>query len=243
MNLAEIGPNIQVKENYRIEFPEEDFLGVCVNAEYGSPAAKFDHPNIASANRKIMSFKHYSRTRGKWWTEKPGVSYSFVIPKDKIELDTEKSGYSYVYVKINDKRYCLSVSGGGSSGSWVDYVSQFSSVGMCRSKKDIQPIADAATLDGQFSIAHKMMDESDQEHYRRLCAFYDTRSKLKEGDKVFLAYGYSFNSSQGPFDIVRRPARKRHFLCSGGMYDRIHISYAKIDWVKTAEANGVDLIN
>ena len=50
MNLAEIGPNIQVKENYRIEFPEEDFLGVCVNAEYGSPAAKFDHPNIASAN-------------------------------------------------------------------------------------------------------------------------------------------------------------------------------------------------
>ena len=44
--------------------------------------------------------------------------------------------------------------------------------------------------------------------------------------------------SQGPFVVESRPRRKRYFICVSGTA-RVRVQYAAIDWIKTAEANGV----
>jgi len=242
INLCEIENNMYTNEEgtYEIKFPEGPYLMIKVPVEYGSPASRFDHPNIAQTHKEILSFKYYSRSRGKWWVEKPGISYTFIVPKSKIMLNTEKSGYSYVHLQINGQKYVLSVSGGTDGNLWTDYVIQGSSTGVTKSAKHLKPIAEVATLDivPGITIAHKIMDEHTLKQYNAACNFYDARGKIKEGDKIFLKGGWRYMGTAGPFEVVQRPKRKRYFVCYTGPTSTIKIKYSQIDWTKTAEANG-----
>lgn len=242
MNFAEIGEEIQVKDDYKIEIAAGNHLIISVPVIYGSTAAKFDHPNIASTERKIIELKHYRRNGSKFWTAMPGLSYSFIIPKEKIELNAEKSGLSYVYVKINGQEFCLSVSGGGDSREWTDWISQGCSTCVYRSAKPLKAIAEAAVLGADVDISHRIMDEDEQGRYRELCAFHDTRNKIEKGDKIFLGWGLKFEGKTGPFLVDNRPERKRYFHCENGMYARVKIKYTQIDWTKTADAKGISLV-
>ena len=100
ITLAEIDTSYKVNDKYNIRIGAEKHLIICVPVPYGSSAAKFDHPNIASVRRQVLEFKHYSRSRGKFWTRKPGLEYFFIVPKSEIYLDETKSGSSYVYIEI-----------------------------------------------------------------------------------------------------------------------------------------------
>jgi len=239
MLLSEIGTKYKVRDDYEIEIPEGDYLAISVPVEYGSSASKFDHPNIAQTRRQVLGFKHYPRNRRKFWTYKPGLSYLFIVPKDKIELDTEKSGLSYVHIKINGHPYCLSVSGGGDGGLWTDYISQGSSTFVYRSAKNLKAIADAAVLDIlDVDMTPPLMTDEDKNHYVSLCAFHDSRQQIKEGDKLYLGSFFSFEGSKGPFTVIDRPKRKRYFRCSHRDWGHLKIKYSQIDWTKTARENG-----
>ena len=244
MNFAEMGTIFKVKEDYTIELPEGDYLAITVPVEYGTSAAKFDHVNIKATQRQVLEFKHYRRGGSKFWTSKPGMSYLFIVPKEKIEFNEEKSGHSYVYVTIRGQEYCLSCSGGTSGNGWTDWISQGCSTFVHKTAKKLHAIADAADYDGLVELGSaRIPDEYEQRHYRRLCAYHDTRSKLKEGDKIFLE-GCWYEDSQGPFTILNRPSRKRYFRCDTGSYNHsyVKIKYSQIDWIKTAEANDVALV-
>ncbi|MHA2022795.1 MAG: hypothetical protein ACTSWQ_03950, partial [Candidatus Thorarchaeota archaeon] len=95
---------------------------------------------------------------------------------------------------------------------------------------------------GVTGVSHKMMSESEQKDYQSLCAYHDTRSKINQGSKVVLGESYSINNSKGPFDVIRRPARKRHFICVDQYENRFKISYKHIDWIETAKKNDVSLV-
>ena len=97
MDLA--GDTFQVEADYQVKLPPGDHLIVIVGAHLGEPGYDFDHPNVAVKKSELFEFKHYHRTRGKFWTSKPGINFYFVLPKAQIELLSEK-GYSYVPVVI-----------------------------------------------------------------------------------------------------------------------------------------------
>ena len=63
---------------------------------------------------------------------------------------------------------------------------------------------------------------------------------MKPGSQVMLSDGYSYQGSQGPLEILSRPARKRQFVCKGFPIG-VRVQYAAIDWIKTAEANRVTI--
>ena len=244
MNFAEMGTEYKVNDKYSIQIAKGDYLAIEVPVLYGSSAAKFDHVNIKATNRKVLEFKHYRSGGSKFWTAKPGLSYVFLLPKEKIELNEEKSGYSYVHVVIGGQDYCLSVSGGTSGNGWTDWIPQGSSTFVHHSAKKLQAIADAADYDGDIFLSScvRVPDEHEQKYYRRLCAYHDTRNKLQKGDKLFLE-GCDYEGSKGPFDIIERPKRKRYFKCVSNSYHSwVKVKYSQIDWVKTAEINDVALV-
>jgi hypothetical protein len=223
--------------DYTIEIPEGDFLLVTLEAEYGKSASKFDHSNILKTQKKMLAFKAYWPNGQKRWYEKPGYSFLMAIPKDKIYMVDER-GYSYPRIMINGEKLCLNVSGGGGSNGWTDYICHGASLGVFRSKRKMEKIAEMSIVPDDLSIGPvKMMSEEEQKHFQRLCVYHDIKGKLKEGDSIVLGYGYNIEDSKGPFRIVHRPKRKRHFICS--FYPTNFKAYYKhIDWVKTAEENG-----
>jgi len=242
MNFAEIIDKLKVNDEYSIQVAKGDYLAINVPVLYGSSAAKFDHANIKAMKREVFEFKHYRKNGSKFYTEKPGFSYLFLVPKENIELNTEKSGYSYVYVIIGGQEYCLSVSGGTSEDGWTDWVFQGCSALVQSSIKKIKPIADAATYDGIIDINSTYIpNEDEQNRFRRLCAYHDTRKKLKKGDKIFL-WHCEYKGKKGPFDIIEKPWKKRYFRCADGLYSSVRVKYSQIDWVKTAERNNVNLV-
>ena len=240
--LAEIGTEYQVNDNYRILFPEEDHLIIRIAAEYRTAAWRFDHPHIASKRNMVLEYKHYSRSRGKFWTARPGVEYLFIVPKTEIYLNEEKSGGSYVYVEIDGHEVVLSVSGGTGGNGWTDIVHQGASSLVQKNQKLLKVIAEVATLNVHVSFAHRMPSEDEQNRFRELCAFHDTRKKIGGGCKIVLDKSYSVDGTQGPFMVTDRPARKRHFICLAGEYAYVKVMYKQIDWVETAKLNGVALV-
>jgi len=224
--------------DYRVEMPEGDYLFVSASAEYSTTAVKFDHSNILKTKKEILSFRAYWPNGSKRWYEKPGTSFIMAIPKENIYM-VEERGYSYVPVEIGGVRYTLNVSGGTHKG-WTDYISQGSSIGVFKSKRKLEKLAESTVVPEDVDLGPvRIMSEGEIASYNSLCAYHDTKGKLKEGDKIVLSSGYQVNGSKGPFLIIRRPSRKRHFICSG--YDNFKAYYKHIDWTKTAEVNGVAL--
>ena len=243
MNLEEMGAKTQVKDDYSINIAEGEYLAINVPILYGSPASRFDHPNIASTQRMVLEFKHYARNGRKWWTSKPGVSYLFIVHKSKIILNEEKSGYSYVHVTINGQDYFLSVTGGTSGNGWTDYVSQGSHTFVLKSAKSLKGIAEAATLDSGMKIPQRAMSEEEREDYQRMCAYYDTKGKINIGSKIILKSNLFVAGKQGEVLFVTdKPKGKRHYIC-GSYPSNVRVYKKHIDWVETAKKNNLELIS
>jgi hypothetical protein len=232
--------NEEGQVDYTIEIPEGDFLLVSMGAERGNSAAKFDHHNILRTQKQILSFRAYWPNGHKRWYEKPGVDFLMAFPKDKIYMVHER-GYSYPRIEINGVKLCLNVSGGTSKDGWKDYVYQGSSIGVFRSKRKMEKIAEASFVPEDLDLGPvRVMDEREYKSYMEMCAYHDTKGKLKIGDKIVLGYGYNIEGSKGPFEIVNKPKRKRHFICS--FYPTNFRAYYKhINWEETAKVNGIAL--
>jgi len=243
MNFAEMGTTTKVKENYSINIAEGKNLAIIVPVLYGSPASKFDHPNIAKTNREVLEFKHRAKNGRKWWTSQPGVSFLFVVPKSEIILNEEKSEYSYVYVTINGQEYCLSVSGGTSGNGWEDYIHQGCNTFVNKSVKKMKAIAEVSTLDFNIDFSHKMMDEWQRKNYQEMCAYHDTKGKIDIGSKIVLKSRFFVIGKQGKtLLVINKPKRKRHYICD--VYpSNIKVYKKHIDWTETAKKNNIPLIS
>ena len=242
MDLA--GDTFQVGADYQVKLPPSAHLIVIAGAHLGEPGYDFDHPNVAVKKSELFEFKHYHRTRGKFWTSKPGISFYFVLPKAQIELLPEK-GYSYVPVLIHGRKCRLNVSGGGDGSGWTDYVGPLAHIGCGWSRKDLKLLAEIAVSPAEcqtqgITLAIEAEKDFDQRQYAQAAAAVAMRAKLKPGSQVMLSDGYSYQGSQGPLEILSRPARKRYFVCKGFSVG-VHVQYAAIDWIKTAEANCVTI--
>lgn len=238
MTLDQVEENVWLDGTYSIRFDTPgDFLLVTIGVEYGSPAACFTHPNILRTERQIHCFKAYWPDGRKKWYERPGITHLLAIPKENVTL-IKKMGYSYVYVEIGGQEYCLNVSGGttGGNGGWTDFVFHGCSIGVTKVKKKIKTLVENAVIPEDIDIPPvREMDEDQKKHYIRLCAYYDTKKVLKEGD-VVMARGFN-----DPFTIHRRPRRKQNFVCND-VKGLIRIPYKNVDWVETAKKNGIPLV-
>lgn len=198
--------------------------------------------------KSVHSFKHYSRTKGKWWTEKPGIDLLFAIPKERIYM-VEERGYSYVPIQIGDKDFRLNVSGGTSNDIWTDYVIHGCSIGVFQTKNGLETLAENAIIPDDLDLGpQRVMDEREQERFRELCAYYDTKRKIGPGDKVVLTKNCSIGSTKfdGTLEIEKKPKRKQFYFCKMDKrtpyHDRFRVKYNHIDWVETAKLNGISLV-
>lgn len=240
ITMDKVGLKYDLEEGYSVELPEGKYLVVCAGVEYGSTASKFEHENILQVRKSVHNFRAYWPSGYKRWRSKPGIDFFFAIPKERITVIPEK-GYSYVPIEIGGERFNLNVSGGGNGVLWTDYVSQGSSIGIFTSKKKLKVVADNAIIPTDYSVGSvKVMDEHEQEHYNRLCAYYDTKNKLQVGDKIVMLAGYTFRGSKGPFPITHRPKRKQRFICYHNEYSSVRIKYSEVDWLETARVNGIE---
>jgi hypothetical protein len=242
MDLA--GKKFQVEADYQVLLPPGNHLIVIAGAYLGQPAYDFDHPNVAARKSELFEFKHYRSSGSKFWTSRPGISFYFVLPKAQIELLPEK-GYGYVPVLIRGRKCRLGVSGGGGSG-WIDYMGSIDSLGCGWSRKGLKLLADIAVSPADCRAqgitleikAGKNDEDWNRRRFALAAAAVTMRARLKPGTKVMLQSGYSYKGDEGPLEVISRPSRKRHFVCQGFPGD-VRVQSSAIDWLKTAEANGV----
>ena len=256
---------------YKVEIDPGDHLILVAGATYGTPAASFQHPNIVARKCEVHEFKHYCQSGRKFWTARPGVNFSFVIPKDRIEMVPER-GYSYVPVKINGQKLVLNVSGGGGCGhsGWTDWVHRVVHTSVGFPKKTLKLLADTALSPDECKargITFPLVgpDESDKARFIRLAAEKDGKPTIKAGSKIVVdTNACSWDSDLSPVVTVAARATGRTYRRGkagpSGTYcmkptltqkvvatdetgHQWRIKFSQIDWVKTAEANGIPLAN
>ena len=240
MDLA--GEKLRVEEGYEVELPPGDHLIVVSGAHFGKPGYHFDHPNVAAKRSDLFEFKHYRKSGGKFWTSKAGVDFYFVVPKARIELLPEK-GYSYVPALVGGRKCHFNVSGGTANGCWTDFVRRLAHVGCGWTIAALRRLAVVATSPDEcrargITLEIKGLEDGRREGFVQAAAVVTMRPRLGAGSRVVLQDGWSCQASQGPFSIESRPRNKRYFVCKDGL-SRVRVQYAAIDWVKTAEINGV----
>lgn len=240
MDLA--GETFQVEEGYQVLLPPGNHLIVVAGAHMGRPAYDFDHPNLAARRSELAEFKHYRKSGSKFWTSKAEMSFYFVLPKAQIELLPEK-GYSWVPVLIRGQKCDLNVSGGSDQNGWTDYVRRVVHIACGWRLKGLKLLAEIAVSPAEcqvqgITVEIKAMDDYQRPRFVDLAAAATMRAKLKPGSQVMLRDRYDYCGSHGPFVVETRPKRARQFIC---LYrqERVRVQYAAIDWLKTAEANGV----
>ncbi len=242
MDLA--GERFQVEEGYQVELPPDNHLTVVAGALLGEPAYDFDHLNVVAKKSDVFEFKHCRKGGSKFWTAKAGISFYFVIPKAQIELLPEK-GYSYVPVLINGRKCRLNVGGGTGNGGWTDCVRPVAHIGCGWTIAALKALA-AVALDPRECVAQGIgLDIQGLEDHRRqqlieISAAVSMRTNLKPGDQILLKEGWNCEGSRGPLEVQSRPPRKRYFVCKAHSMG-VRVQYTAIDWIKTAEINGVTI--
>ena len=262
MNMAKIDTKLTFDnkgEQYNIEVPAGDVLILRVGQNYGSAGSRFSHSNIAAKKEQVFGFKHYRKNGGKFWTYKAGIEFFFVIPKTKIDV-LEEVAYSYPKVEIGGEIIALSVSGGTMNG-WTDWITPICSTLVGFSQKKMKAIADNALSPKEckeqgyvFDIHEK--DSYSNEDFQALCAKKDVQAFWKKnliGTKIHLAHGYSYGGETGPFLIVGNYKQSLRVLAEKHYRGYVEVgrdfpSYlccrvkrSQIDYVKTAEDNGIPL--
>ncbi len=107
---------------YRVVLVEpREYLELRVGYTRGQ-LMSFTHPNATKTN-KVFEFKHYRQDGGKYWTQEPGIEFTFRVPRRAIWLMDELT-WSYPVVEIGGKRITLNTSGGTyQGGGWADWIS------------------------------------------------------------------------------------------------------------------------
>ena len=234
-----------ITDSYLVEIPAEPYLLVSMGACYGTPMAKFKHPNILAKVDRVFEFKHSRNNGSKFWTACAGVDFFFAIPKHRIHL-IEEQGYSYVPILVSGQKYVLNVSGGtgGNNYGWKDFIRQGSSLIMPKTKKELMHLAECAMSreeaekNGVGSYLEKYLArETNAKYFTELCAKNDC--KLKVGDKVMLDDGSTFNGSCGPFSVVYK--ERQLMICTDNHGNRVRVKRKYINWSHTAMLIGVAL--
>ena len=256
---------------YRVLIDPGDHLVLVAGATYGKPAAKFQHPNVVARKCEVHEFKHYRNAGSKFWTVRPGVNFYLVIPKDRIEMIPER-GYSYVPVKINGQKLVLNVSGGGSFGypGWTDWVHRVVHTSVGFPKKTLKLLADVALSPDECKargITFPLVgpDDNDKTRFIRLAAEKDVKPTVKAGSKIVVdTHACTWDSEVSPVvavvarcegrtyrrgnagpdgTFVMKPTLRQTVVATDGTGHQWRIKFSQIDWVKTAEANGIPLAN
>ena len=256
---------------YKVEIDPGDHLILVAGATYGKPAAKFQHPNIVARKCEVHEFKHYRKAGSKFWTARPGVSFFLVIPKDRIEMISEK-GYSYVPVKINGQKLILNVSGGGSFnyGGWTDWVRRIAHTSVGFTKKTLKALADVALSPDEckakeITLPLVGLDDSHKQRFIRLAAEKDAKPTIKAGSKIVVdTHACSWDSEVSPVVTVDGRAKGHTFRRSKSQADgtfflkptntlrqlvsatdetghKWRIKFSQVDWLETAKANSIPL--
>jgi hypothetical protein len=230
-----------VEEGYQVELPPGHHLIVVAGAHLGEPGYDFDHPNIVAKKSELFEFKHYRQSGSKFWTAKAGMSFYLVIPKAQIELLPEK-GYSYVPVLIQSRKCFLNVSGVG-SGGWTDYVRRVAQIGCGWTRAALRLLGGIAVNPYEcqaqgITLEIERPKDYEQTSFVEAAAAVTMRTRLEPGSQVLLRDGWDCQGSRGPFVVESRPCRKRYFHCKSGL-SLVRVPYPAIDWIKTAEINGV----
>ena len=167
------------KDRYEISIQEGDYLVVEVGNKANTRSAKFNHPNIAATEKRIYEFKHYRSNGSKFWTRCAGISFYFIIPKTAIKILPEK-GYSYIKAEINGVKVSFNVSGGGGSGVWTDYLSNFTQIAVGHKLADLKKLAEVAVRNPELEarIKRHELDESELKRWNELVI--NSNSELKE---------------------------------------------------------------
>jgi hypothetical protein len=256
---------------YRVLVETGDHLILVAGATYGTPAANFQHPNIAARKCEVHEFKHYCQSGRKFWTARPGVNFYLVIPKDRIEMVNER-GYSYVPIKINGHKLVLNVSGGGSFGhaGWTDWVHRVVHTSVGFSKKTLKLLADVAISPDECKargITFPLVgpDDNDKARFIRLAAEKDVKPSVKAGSNIVVdAHACSWDSDLSPVVTVAarcegrtyrrgktgpdgifhmKPTLTQKVVATDETGHQWRIKFSQVDWQKTAEASGIPLAN
>ena len=243
--LQECGARFDLAPDYHICFETGAHLIIEAGGWIDSATARFKHPNLWHSRCRVYELKSYLQGGGKRWLARAGISHYFVVPKDRIQLYREQ-GYSYVRVLINGVAVRLNVSGGGSEG-WTDYVGSSASISLCHGRGDLMKIAEVSCSPSQIAALGLQLPgplEAD-EHRRfvRLAAAAIVPRLLnaehsRTGEALIgLADGYSYGLST-ELKVSSFKRRGRKLYCHG-----VVATYQQVDWVRTAELNGITFLD
>jgi len=219
---------------FTVKVDPGDNILLIAGCHWNSPASRLEHPGIAGKRREVYNFKHYSRTRGKWWTSKPGMSLLFLVPKTAMTL-VEEATYSYVKVLIGGRRYTLDVSGGTDGDGWTDWVRNEVHISVGHPVSDLRNLAEQAIPRDRLPEGLNLPAErpADIATWERLVQERDIWATLKQGDRIVASNGRVYF-------FLERHGRKQQLLASdrpdrNGPTGLWRISRSNVDWARTAE--------
>lgn len=249
IKLSQVGPDgLQVLPDYAIRVAQVPYLRLCVNTLFGKTIGRYDHPHVAVKQNEIYEFKHYAKHRGKFWTQKAGLTFSFMFAREAIELVPENH-WTFPEVLLGGRQFTLSCSGdygGDALGKVVDIcVKPTLAVLRHLSQHATAP----AVVRQTYPVDIHELRKDRQERFTQLVAKHQVQQLAQPGWKIctvvdFTAGGSTRSArSRGPFPLIERPRGKQHFRVAGNPhFGWARVTYDKVDWLKTAELNGVELI-
>lgn len=251
------------KGRYEIHFHRTDILIIRFGRTFSKTAASFNHLRLIARRGEIFEFKHYHPIRGKFWTAKPGVEFYFAFAGKDIEI-AHKETYSHPMIRIGGEELSLSTSGGTVGDGWVDWILPCANTFVDIPWKTIKALAKKAlTIEKVAAILNEPPEEyrfswtnrdEDPEHTRmknirwRNHAAKILCGRLKKGQKLVLKEGCKFHGQdQREFEVVGYFTAKRGWgRARAGYHVKLYPSGGRVekknvDWVKTAEANCIQV--
>lgn len=237
MLMSEAGTCFKIADDYRVMLPEGDHLILVVGVPFGCAAASFEHANIAAKQSAIFEYKHYRRGGSKFWTAKAGVEFYFLVPKKHIELLPEK-GYSYVRCQIGETPFFLNVSGGGGGlDGWTDCVRLTAHTGTTEKKSYLKLFANHSVVPYNFEYEVRNSLEGRENSWREMACRHVV--ELKVGMKVRLDKW----SSEEVYELSSVNNKRRCCVGKDAQGYPWRIKHTQIDWLTTAELNGIEVPN
>jgi hypothetical protein len=211
ISLSKLAGKVEIEPSYYVELPDSEYLVIVAGANYPAAATRYDHPNVAARQDKVFHTRAYWPDGRKKWFQHAGREFFFVVPRQNIALVFDK-GYSYVPVVINGQAFRLNVTGGTFDG-WTDFVRQRAHIGIGFTRKLFEVLAEVALPAEQAvdRVALELMkpSEGDAASFVELVAGHVCRSSLKQGHKLLLRKGWSYEGSRGPFCVISKPKARK----------------------------------
>ena len=258
---------------YRVLVASGDHLVLMAGATYGKPAAGFRHPNVVARKCEVHEFKHYRKAGSKFWTARPGVNFYLVVPKDRIEMVPEKGySYVPVKINGQKLVLNVSGGGGCGYPGWTDWVHRVVHTSVGFPKKTLKLLADVALSPEEckakgITFPLVGLDDSHKQRFIRLAAEKDTKPTIKAGSKIVVdtlactwdselspvvtvvarATGHKYRRGKpqpdGTFFLIPTDTQQQKVLATDDRGHQWRIKFSLVNWLKTAEANGIPLAN